>query len=83
MNPLLQNVVKPQVNPQMLNGIKAYMQTMKMAQNPTQALEQICQQNPQVQNVVDLCRGRDPKEVFMEQCKKQGIDPQQIIDMLM
>jgi hypothetical protein len=67
----------------MLNGIKAYMQTMKMAQNPTQALEQICQQNPQVQNVVDLCRGRDPKEVFMEQCKKQGIDPQQIIDMLM
>ena len=81
MNPLLQSVA-PQINQQTLKGIKSYMNAIKMAQNPTQALTGLYQQNPQIKSVVDMCRGRDPKDVFMSECKARGVDPDQIINLL-
>lgn len=83
MNPLFLKAQNKQINPQMLKGIKSYMNTMKMAQNPSQAMENLCQSNPQIKSVVDMCKGKDPKDVFMDQCKAQGIDPQEIINLLM
>ncbi len=83
MNPLATRARGAQINPQMLKGIKSYMQTVKMAQNPSEALTAISQQSPQLKNVMELCKGRNPKDVFMEQCQNMGYDPDEIVRMLM
>lgn len=56
----------------MLNGVK----------NPQQALMAAAQQNPQLNAVMQMCNGQNPQEVFYEQCKKQGVDPNTIINAL-
>lgn len=83
MNPLATRARGAQINPQMLKGIKSYMQTVKMAQNPSEALSAISQQSPQLRNVMELCKGRNPRDVFMEQCQNMGYDPDEIVKMLM
>lgn len=83
MNPLATRARGTQINPQMLKGIKSYMQTVKMAQNPSEALTAISQQSPQLKNIMELCKGRNPKDVFMEQCESLGYNPDEIIRMLM
>lgn len=83
MNPLATRARGAQINPQMLKGIKSYMQTVKMAQNPSEALSAISQQSPQLRNVMELCKGRNPRDVFMEQCQNMGYDPDEIVRMLM
>lgn len=83
MNPLAIRARGAQINPQMLKGIKSYMQTVKMAQNPSEVLSAISQQSPQLRNVMELCKGRNPRDVFMEQCQNMGYDPDEIVKMLM
>lgn len=56
----------------MLNGVK----------NPQQALMMAAQQNPQLNTVMQIVGDRNPQEVFYEQCKKNGIDPNTIINAL-
>ena len=56
---------------------------------PTKESKQINQQpttnnfnSNQIQTVMQLIKGRNPKEVFFEECNKRGIDPQTIINMI-
>lgn len=73
------------MNPQMLQNIqqvKGMMQQMKTIQNPNIALQQMAQSNPQMQNVLQMCQGKNPKDVFYSMCQQRGIDPEQILSML-
>lgn len=83
MNPLMNNVA-PQmgINPQALQSVKQMMNAFKAMKNPQQAIMQLAQQNPQVNAVMQMLNGRNPKDVFMEECKKHGIDPDMVIDQL-
>lgn len=83
-NPLMGNMNNPQtgINPQALKSIKQMMNAFKAMSNPQQALMQMAQQNPQINSVMQMLNGRNPKDVFMEECKKQGIDPNTIINQL-
>lgn len=36
----------------------------------------------QIQTVMQLIKGRNPRDVFFEECDKRGVDPQSIINML-
>lgn len=56
----------------MLNGVK----------NPKQALMMAAQQNPQLNSVMQMVGGRDPRQVFYEECQKGGIDPEDILKEL-
>lgn len=38
--------------------------------------------SPQMALIQLMVGGRDPKAVFYEQCKKKGVDPEQILNML-
>lgn len=40
------------------------------------------QNNPQMQMIMQLCKGRNPKDVFFEECQKRGVDPQRILNQL-
>lgn len=83
-NPLIGSMSNPQIgiNPQALQSIKQMMNAFKTISNPQQALMQMAQQNPQLNSVMQMLNGRNPKDVFMEECQKRGIDPNTIINQL-
>lgn len=52
-------------------------QMLKSAQNPSAVISQIAQQNPQMRQIVQMCQGRDPRQLFIDECRRRGIDPEQ------
>lgn len=70
------------INPQAIQQAKQMMGAFKAVQNPNAALMQMAQQNPQVAAVMQMCQGKNPKDVFYDQCKKIGVDPESIISQL-
>lgn len=50
--------------------------------NVKQALEKFANVNPQMRMVMNLCSGRDPKQVFIQECQARGIDPNQAVNRL-
>lgn len=67
---------------QAAQSAKRMMSMLQGVKNPQQALMAAAQQNPQLGAVMQLCQGRNPQEVFYEQCKKNGIDPNTVINAL-
>lgn len=45
---------------------------------------QIMQMNPQLKEVMDMIRnsGKSPKDLFYDECKKRGVDPDTILNQL-
>lgn len=83
MNPLFGG--GNQMNPQMLQSIqqiKGLMNQMKSIQNPNLAIQQMAEQNPQMKQILQMCQGQNPKDVFYSMCQQQGIDPEQVIKLL-
>lgn len=60
------------------------MSIIKMSQNPQAALNQMISSNPQMKQVVDIINqsGGDPKKAFYTMAERNGVDPQQILNML-
>ena len=60
------------------------MSIIKMSQNPQEALNQMLASNPQMKQVVDIINqsGGDPKKAFYTMAERNGVDPQQILNML-
>lgn len=67
---------------QAAQSAKNMMGMLRGVKNPHQALMAAAQQNPQLSAVMQMCQGRNPQEVFYEQCKKNGIDPNTVINAL-
>ena len=67
---------------QAAQSAKRMMGMLQSVKNPQKALMAAAQQNPQLNAVMQMCNGRNPQEVFYEQCKKQGIDPNTVISAL-
>ena len=55
------------------------IQMLNDSQNPAALMNMLAQQNPQVAQIMNLCKGKNPKEVFFAECKSRGIDPNEII----
>lgn len=68
-------------NPIMSN-VKNMMNMINFARNPQQALMNMAQSNPQVQEVMKMCEGKNPKDVFYQKCKDMNIDPNEILKMM-
>lgn len=45
-------------------------------------LNNLINTNPQLKQVVELCRGRNPQDVFYEMCKQRGINPEDVLNQL-
>lgn len=39
-------------------------------------------QNPNYSMVMNMVKGRDPKEVFYEECQKRNVDPNTILSQI-
>lgn len=70
------------MNMQAIGQIKQMMNTLRTVKNPQQVLSQVAQQNPQLSAVLQMCNGRNPKDVFYDQCQKQGVNPDDVLKML-
>lgn len=46
--------------------------------NPTEAIKNL----PNGQAVLDMVRGKDPEQVFYDECKRRNIDPNTILSQL-
>lgn len=83
MNPLMQGMgMGGGVNPQAIQQVKRMMNMFRAARNPQQMLMQAAQQNPAIGTVMQMCNGKNPKDVFYEQCQKMGVNPDDIINQL-
>jgi hypothetical protein len=78
MNPLMMGGV----NPQAIQKVRQMMNAVKTMQDPQQAISQMVGQNPQLGAVMQMCQGKNPKDVFYEQCQQRGIDPESILSQL-
>lgn len=67
---------------QAAQSAKRMMGMLNAVKNPQQALMQVAQQNPQLNAVMQMIGGRNPQEVYMEECQKHGVDPNIIINAL-
>ncbi len=78
LNNLFQTQSSPMANPYLGN----MMNMISAMNNPQKAVQQIVSQNPQIAQIMQMCNGKDPKDVFMAECQRRGIDPQQILSQL-
>lgn len=64
------------------NSIAQMIGMLKSAGNPAAMIQNMAQSDPAIKKAIDMCQGKNPQQVFMEQCHAQGINPQQIIGNL-
>lgn len=86
VSPITNPAMAPMGNMEMIKqaaqSAKNMMGMLQSVKNPQQALMAAAQQNPQLNAVMQMCQGRNPQEVFYEQCKKNGVDPNTVINAL-
>lgn len=84
MNPLLSMMGGAGEN----NPMTAMMQAMQVVNqirqtgNPQAALNVMAQQNPSIKKAMDMCRGKNPEQVFNQMCRQNGMDPGQFTGMM-
>lgn len=67
---------------QAAQSAKRMMGMLQAVKNPQQALMMAAQQNPKLNAVLQLVGGRNPEQVFYEECQKGGINPEDILKEL-
>lgn len=67
-----------------IKQVKNMVGLLRNASNPDALLQMMIQQNPQMQKAVDYIKsnGGDPKAAFEKLASENGIDPNQIMQML-
>ena len=66
----------------------AMMQAMQVVNqirqtgNPQAALNVMAQQHPNIKKAMDMCRGKNPEQVFNQMCQQNGMDPGQFTGMM-
>lgn len=81
-NPILEILErKPQMTPQN-NLVQAY-KTLSAMENPNKALKALSQQNPMIQQAIQLINSSQmsPKDLFYNMARQRGIDPSQVLNM--
>lgn len=58
-----------------IQQVKQMMQTM---QNPMSAIKD----NPEMQQVLQMCQGKNPKDLFYSLCKQRNVNPDDILKQL-
>ena len=79
---LLEAVRAPQAG--RFGQIRNMMQMIRGSGNPQAMLQQMMQNNPQYQQVMQLVNqaGGDPRQAFYQMAQQMGVNPDEIISML-
>lgn len=76
-NPLFTQSMQQQATGQ--NPIAQLYGMFRNAPNPQAMLSNLAQNNPQMAQVMQMCNGRDPQQVFYAMCQQRGVDPNSIL----
>lgn len=67
---------------QAAQSAKRMMGMLQAVKDPQKALMTVAQQNPQLNAVMQMCQGRNPEQVFREECQKAGVNPDEVMNLL-
>ena len=81
MNPIVQMLTKGSPVTNRLSQIRQMAQTFKMSNNPQALVNQMMTNNPQVKQIINQYGG-DPQTAFYKYAEANGIDPNEILNML-
>lgn len=83
MNPLL-SMMGGSGNNQMAAMMQAMSVVNQIRQtgNPQAAINAMAQQNPNIKKAMDMCKGKNPEQVFKQMCQQNGMDPGQFTGMM-
>lgn len=70
MNPLNMSNGLP---PQLMQSIQQVKQIMRMGD---------LKQNPQMQQIMQMCQGQNPQVIFESMCKQMGVNPNDVLNAL-
>lgn len=65
-----------------IQQMKQAMGMFRAMKNPQQALQMIAQQNSESAAILQMAQGKNPVDIFREECKKHGKDPEQMMNAL-
>ena len=63
------------------SNIKQMINTVKMAQNPQAAIQQMINENPQLRSALQMAGG-NPEKAFKAMAKQMNVNPDEIMNML-
>ena len=72
----------PQATSGNFQQLKNLYGMMQNAQNPQAFLQNLARQNPQLQQVMQMCNSTNPRDVFYALCKQKGVNPDEILNQL-
>lgn len=83
-NPLVgsRSVTASGMNIGAIQQMKQAMGMFRAMKNPQQALQMIAQQNPESAAILQMAQGKNPVDIFREECRKHGMDPDQTMSAL-
>lgn len=55
---------------------------LQSAKNPDLLMSSLAQQNPQVNAIMQMCRGKNPRDIFISECKNRGLNPDEVMRSL-
>lgn len=70
------------INMGMLQQMQQMMGTFRAMKNPNQALMAMAQQSPESASILQMAQGKNPVEIFRQECRKHGKDPEQMMKAL-
>lgn len=62
-----------------MQQMKRAMGMLRAMKNPQQALQMIAQQNPESAAILQMAQGKNPVEIFRDECRKHGKNPEQMM----
>lgn len=80
MNPLMSMISGGM--PQGVSNLMKMVGVVRNSGNPGAVLQNMAQNNPAIKQAMDLCQGKNPRDVFMQECQNRGVNPQQIMSMI-
>ena len=71
-------------SPNNMSQIKNMLNMIRGKSNPTQMLQMMSQNNPQLKQVMNMVQqsGKSPKDLFYEMAKQKGVNPDDILNRL-
>ena len=79
MNPIIQAL--SQGNMSKIGQARQMAQMFKTTNNPQALVNQVMNKNPQIQRIIQQ-HGGDPKTAFYNYAEANGIDPNEVLNML-
>lgn len=79
-NPLMNMIGGMMGNNNPMQMVQQVMGMVRGSNNPQSMVESMAQTNPAIKQAMEMCKGKNPQEVFNSLCQQQGMNPQDIVD---